>query len=243
MRRFIGSWKRARLELAERHPLRVGRVPGLPLVGLAHVEQHVCSAWPLSASTACRPPDPLPLEHAHALAPPRASFGDARAAACSRPCPRASAAASRRTTNRFGTLYPASVARQCAASASRRRACVRRPAATSATTISPQRVVGHADDHAVEHVGCDAERELDLFGVDLLAAGVDARRAAAEQPDRAVGVDRRVVAGDRVAPAVDGAERRRRLLRVLVVAERDRAADAEHADPPVARLHERRRRR
>ena len=64
-------------------------------------------------------------------------------------------------------------------------------------------LVGHADHHGVAHRGVLLEHLLDLLGEDLLAAGVDAHRAAAEQGDRAVGLDRRVVAGDRVALAVD----------------------------------------
>ena len=44
---------------------------------------------------------------------------------------------------------------------------------------------------------------LDLLGEDLLAAGVDRDRVAAEQLDRAVGEVARAVAGHRVAHAVD----------------------------------------
>ena len=57
--------------------------------------------------------------------------------------------------------------------------------------------------------------------------------------DGAVGVDRRQVAGHRVAHAVDHRERRRGLLLVLVVAERDVPAVREHPDPAVARLAQR----
>ncbi len=74
-------------------------------------------------------------------------------------------------------------------------------------------LVGNADHDAVEHGIVGSERELDLLGVHLLAAGVDARRAAAQEPDRAVGFDGGVVAGDRVPAAADGAEGGRGLRR------------------------------
>ena len=48
-------------------------------------------------------------------------------------------------------------------------------------------LVGHADHDAVEHARVLAQLGLDLLRVHLLAAGVDARRAAPEQPDGAVG--------------------------------------------------------
>ena len=83
-------------------------------------------------------------------------------------------------------------------------------------------LVGHADDDRVEHGGVRLHRRLDLFGVHLLAAGVDRHRAPPEHGDGAVVLDARVVAGHRPAHAVDDGERRRGLLRVLVVAERAR---------------------
>ena len=64
-------------------------------------------------------------------------------------------------------------------------------------------LVGDADDERVVDVGVGLERHLDLFGVDLLAAGVDRVGAAAEQGDRAVRLDPGEVAGHRVALAVD----------------------------------------
>ena len=64
------------------------------------------------------------------------------------------------------------------------------------------------------------DRHLDLLGVDLLAAGVDAVGAAAEQRDPVALLDPGEVAGHRVALAVDLEEGRRRLLGVLVVADR-----------------------
>ena len=92
-------------------------------------------------------------------------------------------------------------------------------------------LVGNPDHEHVEHVGMRLQRPFDLFGVDLLAAGVDRHRTAAEQRDAAVGLDRGVVAGDRPALAFDvGDERGRGLLGVAVVAERDVAAAREPAD-------------
>ena len=93
-------------------------------------------------------------------------------------------------------------------------------------------VVGHADHDRVEHVGVRTDRGLDLFGEDLLAAGVDAARAATEQHDAALVVDRREVARDDPTHAVRvGAEGRRRLRLVLPVPERDVAAPREQPFP------------
>ena len=64
-------------------------------------------------------------------------------------------------------------------------------------------LVGHADDERVEDVRVGLERALDLLGEHLLAAGVDARVAAAEQRDRAVLLEPGEVAGHDVAHAVD----------------------------------------
>ena len=64
-------------------------------------------------------------------------------------------------------------------------------------------VVGHADHGGVGDRRVQLQRFLDLFWIDLLAAGVDALTAPAEQGDRAVGLDRGVVAGNRVPLAVD----------------------------------------
>ena len=100
-------------------------------------------------------------------------------------------------------------------------------------------IVGHADDDAVEDVRMRAQRELDFLGVHLLAARVDARRAAAEEPDRAVGID---ASRSRPGSNSDGRSTVRNVAAVfsgiLVVAERDRAADAEHPDLSVAGLRD-----
>ena len=93
--------------------------------------------------------------------------------------------------------------------------------------LLPEPRVGHADHDAVEHARVLAQLGFDLVGVDLLAAGVDARGAPTEKLDRAVGVDGRVVARDRVAAPVDSAEGGRGLVGILVVAHRDVAAHGE----------------
>ena len=96
-------------------------------------------------------------------------------------------------------------------------------------------VVGHADDQCVEHVGVGLQRALDLFGVDLLAAGVHAGVAPAEQGDRAVFLDPGPVAGHRVAPAVRPRRTSRAVFdRVVVVAERDVPAAGQLAGLPGA---------
>ena len=66
-------------------------------------------------------------------------------------------------------------------------------------------LVGHADHQHVVDLGVGLQDGLDLLGVDLLAAGVDADRAAAEQGDRAVGLD----GGRSRRPPRSGCRRRR----------------------------------
>ena len=97
-------------------------------------------------------------------------------------------------------------------------------------------VVGHADDDGVAHGRVRLQHLLDLLGEHLLAARVDAHRPAAEEVDRAVGVDRGEVAGDAPAASVDDAERGRRLGVVLVVADGQEPADGDHADLARPRL-------
>src|SRR6201995_2069811 len=77
---------------------------------------------------------------------------------------------------------------------------------------------------------------LDLFRVDLLTAAVDRHRAPAEHRDATVLLDRRVVAGDRVADAIDGLESLRRLRLVLVVADGNVALLGDEAADSGARL-------
>src|SRR5205823_6295026 len=97
--------------------------------------------------------------------------------------------------------------------------------------------VGNADDDGVADRRVLLEDLLDLLGEHLLAARVDAHRAAPEHAYGAVGLHRGEVAGDRVAGAVDLAERTGRLLGILVVADRARTANREHADLARPRLH------
>jgi hypothetical protein len=77
---------------------------------------------------------------------------------------------------------------------------------------------------------------FDLLGKHLLAAGVDHLRAAAEQLERTIGLDRRPVARHRPAPALDLPERSRRLLFILVVADRNEAGNGQQAALARARL-------
>ena len=119
----------------------------------------------------------------------------------------------------------------------------RRRGSTTAVMASPNLSSGTPTHDGVAHRRVGLEHLLDLLGEHLLAAGVDAHRAAAEQGERAVGLDRGVVAGDRVALAVDDEERGRRLLRVLVVADRLWPRDRDPADLARARLRRRGRRR
>src|SRR5262249_35661243 len=98
-------------------------------------------------------------------------------------------------------------------------------------------VVGHADDDDVSHRPALLDRLLDLLGEDLLAARVDRHRPAAEERDRAVLLDGRVVARDRVPTPVDLAEGLGRLVCVLEVPERDVTADGEMPLLPPPGLH------
>src|SRR6266581_5215944 len=93
-------------------------------------------------------------------------------------------------------------------------------------------VVGHAEDQRVEYVRMRLQRAFDLFGKDLLATGVHARVAAAEQGYRAILLDPRPVAGYRVTPAVHLREHLGGLDRVLVIAERDVPAARQLAGLP-----------
>ena len=138
--------------------------------------------------------------------------GGARAA----PCSRRSWCGSARPARRASGPRPGGAARR------------RRPAGPSARRPRPTTSASNT-------FGWRLQRRLDLLGVDLLAARVDALRAAAEQRHRAVELEAGEVAGHRVALAVDLDEGRGRLLRVLVVPERDVAAPGHAAD--LAGLH------
>ena len=105
----------------------------------------------------------------------------------SRACRSASGGSRRR---RAAAAAPCSRRRTCGSArrAPRRRRLALAELHDRGDPLAPA-LVGHADDDRVEHGGVGLERLLDLLGVDLLAAGVDADRAAAEQRDRAVGLD------------------------------------------------------
>ena len=139
-----------------------------------------------------------PAQRRHQLSPsPARRRGPS--AACSRPCrwgpgrscrpARGGAAPCRR---------PASPSRGRPA----RPASIEAPAAGSTTAVitSPKRSSGTPDAHGVDHAAVGLQHLLDLFGEHLLAAGVDAHRAAAEQVERAVGADLGPVAGHAPAP-------------------------------------------
>src|SRR5690606_5445891 len=96
-------------------------------------------------------------------------------------------------------------------------------------------LVGHADDERVEDVGVRLERALDLLREHLLAARVDALRAAPEDRDRAVGLGPREVADHDVAHAAVLEEGASALLRVVPVADRHAPAQGDPADLPAAR--------
>src|SRR5450631_415555 len=100
-----------------------------------------------------------------------------------------------------------------------------------------ERLVRYPDHDGVAHGVVCLERLLDLLGEDLLAARVDADRAAPEQVDGAVGPDLGEVAGDGVPHAVDGLEGAVGLLRILVVAEGVAAAQRQDPDLVGAGRH------
>ena len=95
-----------------------------------------------------------------------------------------------------------------------------------------------SDDEGVEHVGMPADRFLDFFDEDLLAAAVDDERVASEQADRAVGRERRPIAGYREPAPVDDRERLLGAFAVVEVAERDATDARGPADLVVSRLEE-----
>ena len=104
-------------------------------------------------------------------------------------------------------------------------------------------LVGDADRHRVDDRVVGLQHLLDLLGEHLLAAGVDAHRAAAEQGERAVRLDHGVVAGHGVPLALELDEGGRRLRLVLVVAHRLKPADRHAAGLARSRAAPRARRR
>ena len=87
----------------------------------------------------------------------------------------------------------------------------RRPGAsdTTAVTASPKRSSGTPTTRQSATAGCRFTASSTSSGIDLLAARVDHHRPAAEQHDRAVGLDAGEVARHRPTLAVDRLERRR----------------------------------
>ncbi len=156
-------------------------------------------------------------------------------AACSRPCRWAPARSWPTGRTRRGALYEARRSFTWAISSLSRRQLGAVGRLHHRHDLLAVGRVGDADDDGVAHGLVRLERLLDLLGEDLLAARVDADRAAAEQVDGAVGVDLGEVAGDGVAHAVDHLERPLRLLLVLVVAERVAPAEGEDARSPRTR--------
>ena len=137
----------------------------------------------------------------------------------SRPCRTATA---RRRPRRRGAWAPCSRPAAPCSGPPARRASARSPGAgcTTAVTALPQRSSGTPDDQAVVDRRVGLEDALDLLGEDLLAAGVDAHRAPAQQLDGAVGVDGGHVAGDQPAPPSRSTNVAAVLLGIVVVAER-----------------------
>ena len=71
--------------------------------------------------------------------------------------------------------------------------------------LLPPAVARPSGDHHVDHRRMRRDRGLDLFGEDLLAAGIDGHRIAAQQLDGAVGAVARAIARDRVPhPSITG---------------------------------------
>jgi hypothetical protein len=99
-----------------------------------------------------------------------------------------------------------------------------------------ERLVGHPHDEAVVDGFVCLDDLLDLLGEHLLAAGVHDLRAAAEEGDRPVRLDRGPVAGEAVAGPLHLPEGGGGLVRVLVVAERDAPGHRHTPDGARARL-------
>src|SRR5207244_9545708 len=91
-------------------------------------------------------------------------------------------------------------------------------------------------DGRVAHAGVALDRLLHLFGEDLLAAGVDHLRAAAEQLQGPVRLDGGEISRYAPALALEHPEGALGLLRVLVVAGRQEARDADQSALPRSRL-------
>src|SRR5271168_542034 len=100
--------------------------------------------------------------------------------------------------------------------------------------IPPPRA-GPARHHHVVDSGMLGDRSLDLFGEDLLAAGIDSHRIAAQQLDFAIGIPAGPVAWHRMPDALDDRERPRRLVRITEIPQWYQALLSQPADFLVAR--------
>ena len=80
------------------------------------------------------------------------------------------------------------------------------------------------------------ERLFDFFGINFLTGRIDTVRPAPQQGHRPIGLHGAPVARNGIAHAIDRREGLRRLLRVLVIAERHRAAARHEARLAAARL-------
>ena len=74
-----------------------------------------------------------------------------------------------------------------------------------------------------------ASRHLDLFGIDLFAASIDAHRSTPEEMYPTISVDRRVVAGDRVSGPADRSKGRFGLARIAKVPLGHRSRNCQNA--------------
>ena len=129
-----------------------------------------------------------------------------------------------------GILYPATWVRQCsdndsvATSSNPGRTC------TTAATFSPNRASGRARYQGVENCRVSFECLLHFFGVDLLAAGVDAHRTAPEQHDGSVGFHRAHVPEYRQTHPVDDGKSCSSLGRVAEVGNGNMAGPGDETD-------------
>ena len=100
-------------------------------------------------------------------------------------------------------------------------------------------IVRNPDHHHVLHALEALDHLFHLFGEDLLAAGIDAHRATAEQGEgEPILVDLGPVAGNREATGLALDEGLRALLRILVVADGLEATDTHQAPRPGLALDE-----
>ena len=167
-----------------------------PLCSRAHQAKSRAAARrprPRDPKTWLRPPPGVP----------GLTLRSGRAPTRSRPCRRGCGRSRVRGTARAGACTRRAWCGSAAGGSRGRAASSPSAAATIATTCWPHLGSGRPDHDRIGHRVVRLQRGLDLLGVHLLAAGVDAHRAAPEEMHGAVGVDRRHVAGQRPAGAVD----------------------------------------